>query len=394
MKNIIIKSTSLFCCFILLAGCGSYHALKRESSTDMDKIVKVDSGLYLNANTGHKDTVKQKINETSGIVEIIIPIELNRDKVNIPTNLPRETAKNIKPYISNDKELKLQCSSTAKDVSCTTTQSHLKLSLKYSEKPSVLECIGGSILGTALLPVVLIAGAGNPYKTVCSIQPYFSGNVGLTVSTLQEDINRQDLGVKIERIVYPTNISLSCDKKSCSILDKENNIVNKITINEKIIFDNSRLETLLKEEKIKDNELARKNALIKGIENNIATVNFKNYKEEEIIAAFASISDGGESIKNLMNAQNGDMISFAFPNNGLVTILQVVGDKGFLLKIGNLVFYGNKMPNVVKRNYYDGQHVEIGGVVNGTYTYTTITGAPARIPKVDIYAITPYRWNF
>ncbi|MDR3244639.1 MAG: hypothetical protein LBT79_07825 [Elusimicrobiota bacterium] len=165
---------------------------------------------------------------------------------------------------------------------------------------------------------------------------------------------------------------------------------NKITLTKQEFYSekNKKLEAerIAEEKKIEAKKLAEEKKRDQ-FWTNIQKGNFKPYSEKEIFDMLGGQLNSNESILAILNQENGELVCVQLP------ILQVI-QGGFLISSGdNTMFYAKRMPNVVKRDYHDGQWVECIGILNGTYSYVTSAGSRKTVPKVDIYAIRPVRFQ-
>jgi len=104
--------------------------------------------------------------------------------------------------------------------------------------------------------------------------------------------------------------------------------------------------------------------------------------EKEIFSVFSDY-DMRSSILSIMNSEKNKTVYIK------VTILQNVDNRNMLFSIGNIVFYGTLADSCVKREYYDGQIVEMAGLTQGVYRYENGSGVWTTVPKVKLFAIRP-----
>lgn len=173
------------------------------------------SELYYSENIGHNGNIKMiagdKYNAT-----IIIPIKYSENIENYPKNLPSKTLDALK-YFNESPHLYCE--------NCTLTKQNLIISLHYDEQNK------NDISGN--------------YCKNCNHITYEE-----KITFLSDDkLNSDELGINTYLSIIPNEINVSCDQRTCKVLDPVGNFVNDISIQKNMSFNHKKLEKIIKEEK-------------------------------------------------------------------------------------------------------------------------------------------------
>lgn len=248
MKKII----SICVCLCILCGCGSMRGLQRESSQNLHQTVNENDELYWNANKGHNNEVKMlKIDEHHA--QIIIPVDY-REQI--------EDIERIKtaPNLTQDEVEELHALGSC--ANCTLEQNHFTIDLTYEDDVAGTGlCAYMIVLSPILVPLSLVingfSGPKEIYKDSCT-KYKLQEHAPITISKPTSKLEERGV-IEVEFNILPSNLNLHCDKKACSIIDENENFVNKIVINKKISVNQKHLDELIEEnKKLKEEEAKRK----------------------------------------------------------------------------------------------------------------------------------------
>lgn len=154
-------------------------------------------------------------------------------------------------------------------------------------------------------------------------------------------------------------------------------------------------------EKFSQNKLTKTSNRVAKIIKDPDSCNLTYKNEQEIFDATDFDENNislnmSRAIEPLVYFNNDAWISATFQ------IYQVLGNNQFIFKAGQnnkslLLFYGKLKKCCRKEKFYEGEFVDIAGVIDGVYVYNTVMRGINRIPKVDIYAIRKSKimqnWN-
>lgn len=201
-----------------------------------------------------------------------------------------------------------------------------------------------------------------------------------------------------EQSVYYSKDKIIIDYlKTKKIKVPTDNIINfeEITINS----ENNKKRKQLKDEFDKKEEAEKlakekkKKQKLRKIIENPDSCNLTYENEDEIFAAIGfdeyNLSANLErAFKPLLYVESGTWISVP------VQVFQVLGNNQFLFKCGQtddgpFLFCGKLKKCCRKDSFYQGQWVDVVGIIDGTSSYVTAFGGIKTVPKVKVYAIRP-----
>ena len=230
------KLINIFLCISILCGCGGIPKLRIEKKyfEEMD----YNGAYYFTDNGGHNKNVKYEIIDDK-TARITIPINyVEKQNGSIPEKLPSVIQDVLDKY--HDLETVGICSGFKTNFSREN---------KYFGCSNCCEITNKKLIITAEYDK-------DVYERF--IYSFFS------IDNPFSYLNQSNLGINIDYQVSPTEIFISCEKGSCSILDSNNNIVNEILISKIISVNQKKINTLLlKEEeyeKIRKQEEAKRQA--------------------------------------------------------------------------------------------------------------------------------------
>lgn len=227
------KLIALFLCINILFGCSGMQQLRTSE----------------NYKKGHNEQVKYAVIDKNKTAEITIPVSYD---VKYKGSLPEELPEKLKHTLE---DIPLTNTARCKGY-CNIDNDKLTVYLTYNRK----SC-GGNYLLIFLSPLLL--------PLIMGVNMFECGGLGsglemvskpdITIVNPFEELNQQNLGVNVRFNIMPNGMTLSCSRKSCAVVDKQNIPVNKIKIEKTISIDNKRIKELFaEEEKIKREEAKRK----------------------------------------------------------------------------------------------------------------------------------------
>lgn len=220
------KFIALFICINMLFGCGGMHQLRTSEKNKK----------------GHNEQVKHIVmnkNET----DIIIPVQYNEVyEGSLPNELPDELNKTLQ---------QTPLTSTAKcNGNCNLNKDKLTIKLIYVKNSDINEnfCTAAWVgfLNPFLLPIALLKTISECTGTNLITDP------NIIMLNPFEKLNQQNLGVNVKFDITPKKMSISCDKKSCAIINEKGDPINNIKIEKTISINNKRIKELLIQEKEKE----------------------------------------------------------------------------------------------------------------------------------------------
>lgn len=241
---------------IALIGC-SHPMLKRQSNIRVGKTVKENNVKYRNAEIGHtSDIVTEANKDDSGVFEGIkvhIPIKYTENISPLPNKLPSVLSSIHIDGYSNGIVTEKTETIEPKQFIIHSDDKELLLNVEYW---SCWERWGNVVMspflpfGIILTPLALYACSQNSYST-------FENNKSWKIEAPHSfaELNNKNLGISINITYYPNELYLSCEKKDCMIVDKNNRPVNKVYIHKELKVDQKRInELILKEKKEKERQ--------------------------------------------------------------------------------------------------------------------------------------------
>ncbi|MFA5780519.1 MAG: hypothetical protein WC947_10335 [Elusimicrobiota bacterium] len=174
--------------------------------------------------------------------------------------------------------------------------------------------------------------------------------------------------------------------------------LNKFTLFSEKNLKITKQEEAAEEKRRKQEEAAREKRRIQEKEaekkigriNNYSSYEVLNWKpsdEDDIFQSFRSNLHGFDSNFNLRSLIIGEQNELIYTP---IPIYQVIDNRKLLFSLGNMIVMGELASSCMKRDYYDGQTVEIVAITRGVYSYDTSIGTSKTVPKIVIYAIRPF----
>ena len=211
MKKIISICLSIS----LLCGCGGMKGLQRQSTQNLHKTVNENGQLYYNSENGHNSDVKMYVIDQHR-ARITIPIIYNKKIENIEKI-------NTIPSLQTDPLTMLRaigiCHNCTFDSNDNSSGEYEYISIQ------VIDNRGRDSSSTFSPSRIWITDPLNKskFKDMGIINAYFK--------------------------VTPQEMDIVCNNKSCAVVDKQGNYVNKITINKSVTVNQKRIDELVAEEK-------------------------------------------------------------------------------------------------------------------------------------------------
>lgn len=261
MKKIMIMLTFL----VLLVAC-SHPILKRQSTVQIGKTVKENNVKYRNAEIGHSsnivaETNKDEFGSFEGI-KIHIPIKYTENISSLPKKLPSAFSSiHIDGYIdgySNGIVMEKTESIEPKQFMIYSNDKELLLNVEYWncwEKWGNIFISPYFPFGIILTPLYLYACNQSSTSTFESSKSW-----KIVAPPSFAELNSKNLGISINITYYPNELYLSCEKKDCMIVDKNNRPVNKVYIHKELKVDQKRINELILKEKEEKERRAKEEA--------------------------------------------------------------------------------------------------------------------------------------
>lgn len=249
------KFISICLCFSILCGCGGgMRGLQRQSTQNLHKIIDSDYELYWNDKEGHNNNVKM-IKWDDYKAQIKIPVEYIENIEQTPQKLPNIVKRAL------DNLNTIQCNY----YDASIDKNFLTINTKYHWDNNTDKCFYTIIFGTLLFPITIFAFFSDKDNVI----NIFQKGCSKTLNSFSEEDQHfriyipwsakelEEIGIKANITITPEDIFVSCNKKSCSILDMNNQFINKITIVKNISFNENKLDELLKKEKKEQEEFEK-----------------------------------------------------------------------------------------------------------------------------------------
>lgn len=232
------KLINIFLCMSILCGCAGMPGLQRQSTTNLHKTTIEEDGLYYNDKEGHNKDVKMSI-ISKEYYRIEIPVDYsvnakNLDKISTIPSLSKKVW--TKGLTLNTQQL---LSTMIPEV--LKNQSLLSLSNEGIEyfNHDIAECNNCSI--------------NKDYLTIDIIHDKGTWRAPGTISISE---SKNILEIKATGVidstfaVTPKQMRVSCNNKSCAVIDENYKFVNKIVINRNITTNEKKIKELITAEKL------------------------------------------------------------------------------------------------------------------------------------------------
>ncbi len=197
------KLISIFLCMSMLCACSGMKGLRRQSTTQLHKNIKENNEWYYNAEDGHNENVKMFVKDKYH-AQIKIPVHYTEHIEPLPKKLPQILSTDLQSIDWNNIDM---CER------CEINQNELTIDLSYN----------GMTLNNNHVSIT------NPWRK----KTWWKSH-GLT-ATLE---------------IFPNELNILCDKKSCQVLDSEEHLVNAINIHKTIAVDKQKIAQSIKEEEL------------------------------------------------------------------------------------------------------------------------------------------------
>ncbi|WP_428065036.1 hypothetical protein [Candidatus Proelusimicrobium volucris] len=240
MKKIISICLSIS----FLCACGGMRGLQRQSTQNIHKTINENNEMYWNDKEGHTSDVKMVLQDENHS-QIKIPVSYTVEVKNLDSIL-------AVPSLKNENIAELQ-KTVGKCTNCTLDKEYLTIDLVYQKGTG---SVGACFINVVWLPSALITAfaddlsLGEVYKRECAIKGELQIPEKINISETSNVLALKDIGViKSTFTVSPKSMSVSCNQKSCSVIDENGKFVNKIFIHKYIEANQKRIEELTAEEK-------------------------------------------------------------------------------------------------------------------------------------------------
>lgn len=247
------KLINIFLCISILCGCGGMTGLRRQSSKNIHKKINEEGGLYYYDKKGHNDEVKMSI-INKDYYKIKIPVTYtvnakNLNKINTIPSLEYENTDNLSNQIG-------KCNN------CSINEEYLTIDMVYKmEHGGDGKDIGLCIASIIFAPIGLIITIANKeasfkdlinvYRENCAGKGSLQIPETINISEPEDMLELKEMGVIDYTFdVTPKQIKVSCNKKSCAVLDQNENFVNKVIINKKITINERKIKEIAAAEKL------------------------------------------------------------------------------------------------------------------------------------------------
>lgn len=211
MKKLIIVSL----CISVLCACGTMRGLQQQSSDKIHKTIKKNDEIYRLEKEGHSPDVKMKI------------IDKQHSRIYIPVE-----------YIGKIEEIG--------DIPLFSDYTpDLLMIMPYFNPKDLSQVYGVECMHCILTetPNYLVIDINNKSKSIETFPVVYDPNI----KTLEKLRKKQIIDFSFS--VTPQKMKVSCNEKSCAILDENNQFVNKITINKFFSVNNKKVKELIAKEK-------------------------------------------------------------------------------------------------------------------------------------------------
>lgn len=275
MKKIIVMISIIS----LLTAC-STPMLKRQSTTQIGKTVKEGNAKYRNAEIGHSARVFAELQkkDSGNVFEIRIPVTYTETMSSLPKKLPAS----LDSYYTGD------YFNNKSEIGGLIAQSNLEESEEVfiypKDKELVLnttyENICHNFASMLISPRVLFAIIASPFGIYGCLtrQEDFDSHKSWKLQMPDSfiELNNKNLGISINMTYFPNELYMSCEKKDCMVVDKNNRPVNRIYIHKERKVDLKRINELLVQERKAKEAAAKK-------EREEAAARQKWYKEADAV---------------------------------------------------------------------------------------------------------------
>ena len=240
------------CLFIsLLCGCGGLRGIQRKATTNLNKSVRENNEIYVNSLSGHDSEVK------------MIVLDDNHTQVKIPVHYTEEIENLDKLWAlprSADRAISALRNIRPEAHDCVLNGNYLTIDVRYEEKE--LPCLGAIglfpllvVLSPLFIPDTHGQSLVGPFQLVnrsCGGKgtPDIPKDVYISVPKNYSISELEKSGVAhVTFDIQPTFIDVVCNRKSCSAVDGNGDLVNQISIHKTVRVNEERIAQLVAEEK-------------------------------------------------------------------------------------------------------------------------------------------------